>query len=204
MKNISLHHTTSLYYEILCKLILECVENIKLKLCDRPDLQNENVEIEVTSAFPRGYDQAIALMQKGCVIEGKLKNAEYVNTINMPGFLKRPEKECIHWNPFPSLNYIIDAVRNKVDKISNYNNFVELNLFVFTDNIFEEKEAIKNLVEKIIENNDGQFNIIYLLYLTFILKINCVSHVYRKIGINNFKELDDKAIELENSYINGN
>lgn len=66
-------------------LILECVKNIKLKLCDWPDLQNENVEIEATSDFPRGYDQAIALMQKGCVIEGKLKNAGYVNTINIRG-----------------------------------------------------------------------------------------------------------------------
>lgn len=203
MKKISLHHTTSLYYEILCKLILERVENIKLKLCDKPDLQNENIGIEVTSAFPEGYDQAIALMQNGCVIEGKLKNAGYVNTINMPGLLSHPVKECIHGNPFPSLNYIINAVRNKVNKISNYNNFVELNLFIFTDNIFEGNEAIKNLVEKIIETNDGKFNIIYLQYLKFILKINCSSHMYRKICINNFKELDDKAIEIENSYING-
>lgn len=202
MNKISMHHKTSLYYEILCKLILELTENLKLNLSDRPDLQNENIGIEVTSAFPKGYDQAIAIMQKGCVINGKLKDMGYVNSANMPGFLSHPVKVCINDNPFPTMNYIINTIKSKTKKIINYNNIIELNLFIFADNIFENNETIKNLVEKIIETNNGKFNIIYLQYLTFILKIDCILNDYRKISIDNFNELEEKAIEIENSYTN--
>lgn len=203
-KKISKHHDDSLYYECLAKIILENrFKNWNLQIADKPDLQdfNNKIGVEVTQVLPYGCNQALSLMQDGKNIEGTLKEKGY--ELVMPGMLIHPTKSYVWGEPFPQYNYLVNGIKNKIDKIDSYrNDFNELDLYVFTDNLNLDKDTINTLFHKILEINNNAFDNIFIdaCYKIFVLK---KEYAYEYV-INRQKYTDYqyKAIDMEEGIKN--
>lgn len=195
-KKISMHHSNSLFYECLAKIIMDEFMNCEFEISDRPDLQYKNkIGIEVTTAFPKGYSQAISLMIEGKVIDGNLSDQGYINSKEMPGLLLHPTRNASDPNSF---SYIIERFNNKILKAKTYTYFENLYLFIFTDNLDIDRRVLNKIILKILEINKLTYKYIYLQYLEKLLIIDCINEKYMQITIDDFKRKQLKALELEN------
>lgn len=201
---VSKHHSDSLYYECLAKIILE--KKFKtwcLEVFDRPDLQDNinKIGIEVTRILPEGCNQAISLMNSGKIINGKLKDEGY--DLPMSGFLSHPTKEWERGKPFPTFNYLINGIKNKIEKISTYKrDFKELDLYVFTDNLNLDIDTIRVIFSKILEINNASFDNIFIdaCYKIFHLKADYVGNY--EINREEYNSYQDYALKMEEDIKN--
>ena len=203
-KNITNHHDDSLYYECLARRILEDrYKSWKFEIIDKPDLQDSNnkIGIEVTQVFPKGYNQAVSLMNQGKKIEGKLQDEGYEQL--MPGLLVHPGKTYMKGKPFPAFDYLIEGIEKKINKVKAYQkDFKELDLYVFTDTLDIDIDSLKSLFLKIIEINNGSFDNIFIdaCYKIFHLKDEYAG-VYN-IDVDKYKKYQYEAIDIEEGIIN--
>ena len=202
--NVSKHHSDSLYYECLAKIILENrFKTWNLEVFDRPDLQDNinKIGIEVTRILPEGCNQAISLMNSGKIIDGKLKDEGY--DLYMRGFLRHPTKEWERGKPFPTFNYLINGIKNKIEKIKNYRkDYKEIDLFVFTDNLDLDNDTIAVIFSKISEINNGTFDSIFIsaCYKVFHLELDYAGSY--EINIDEFNSYQEYALEMEEDIKN--
>ena len=202
--NISKHHDDSLYYECLAKVILESkFKNWHLEIVDKPDLQDDynEIGIEVTQILPYGCNQATSLMKKKKIIDGKLKEEGY--TLAMPGMLFHPVKTIPQGEPFPTYNYLLEGIKQKINKISTYGkDFNELDLYVFTDNLDIDLITLKVLLSKIIDVNRDSFDNIFVdaCYKIFHLKKDYVGEYY--IEKEKYTNFQYRAMKIEEDIKN--
>ncbi len=203
INNSSKHHDSSLYYECLAKLILEQRINEKFQLLDKPDLQNlkKSIGVEVTSAFPKGSEQAISIMKSENVIYGKLREMGYENNSDMPGFLLHPTKCWDLYEPFPTFNYIIEAVKLKASKANNYKDMDDMRLFIITDDLEMDRRTLSLIVEKVIELGKTNFSYIYYQFLNKLLTIDIINEKFVVEEIKEFNKMKYEAIKLEEEVI---
>lgn len=188
--------------ECFSKLLIESVfpgEFGNLKFGERPDLQNDelNIGIEVTTAISQ--DEMNISGAFSDIISGTARNPE--------GSKKKIQKFGGHYDEigivsFPvkyrELNNIYSALEHKLNKLDNYKEYKNQHLLI-TDRNFIKTEELKEMLEtfnKIQGKYPKKFSYIFL-YLRggTLYKFDMVSKVYSIYNVSNVIELSNKKCE---------
>lgn len=135
-------HTKLDYYECCAKLILEDLfpeRYGQLLIADKPDLQGENVGIEVTRANDPKMEEALNNWVKACSCEDESKRARYIQHMARLGV--KYSGWVQDWpGRSPSFDLTKQAVETKIRKLASgtYKPFPRYELFVFTDTWYYE------------------------------------------------------------------
>lgn len=155
-----------------------------LEISDKPDLQGDNVGVEVTIAGDKNHMEALNNWVKACHCvdakkrESYIKRMEQLGVVYTGGIQSWPEQ-------ISSVKYIIEAVNTKMKKVQQgkYKYFPEYELFIFTDT-WMYKTILKETEKFLAGSNAFEFfNRIYVLEIGIRLHI-FEKENYQKVTIN--------------------
>lgn len=130
-------HTKLNYYECYAKLVLEELFPDRyphLRIDDKPDLQGDNVGIEVTIANDPKHQEALANWVKANNCQDDTLRDHYIERMAQLGVKYTGGVQG--WPGFiASIGFTKDAVESKIKKLKNgnYKSFERYELFIFTD-----------------------------------------------------------------------
>lgn len=133
-------HTRLDYYECLAKLVLEELfpdqyHNLDLK--DKPDLQGENVGIEVTIANDPKWQELVSNWVKANHCKNKNDYLRHVGRMRQLG-VEYTGGVQVWPAQRPTFDFIRQSVEKKIQKLKKgeYKYFTRYELFIFTDTYF--------------------------------------------------------------------
>jgi len=185
-KNKPLPEHTKLDYDECCALLILTElfpeRYSDLKLADKPDLQGDEIGVEVTIAVDRKQQEALNNWVKAYNCDDENKKQRYVERMSQLGVKYTGGIQS--WpGRVPSFETIQEAVDSKVKKLQkgNYGAFKEYELFILTDTW---------MTEDIIQESKDYFtqnNIFALFNKVYILEKGCVLYMFNADGCNYIK-----------------
>ena len=150
-----------------------------LEIKDRPDLQSDEVGVEVTIADDRKHQEALNNWVKAYNCEDETKKQKYVERMQQLG-VKYTGGVQTWGNYMPSVKMIYEAINKKIAKIENgnYRKYDKNEVFIFSD-VWMHEPLVEKVKEYLHENSIFQsFSRVYLLEMGYIL------HAFTKDGYN--------------------
>lgn len=169
-------------YLILKELFPDKYSDLEIK--DKPDLQCDELGIEVTIATDRKYQEALNNWVKACNCEDDIKRQKYITRMKQLGVVYTGGIQS--WPIYaPSIEMISKAVRSKITKLQkgDYRKYDHYELFVFSD-LWMHEGVLNKVIEML--NDNGAFEFFNKIY---ILEIGYVLHIFEKDNYS-FIEID--------------
>jgi len=161
-----------------------------MEIKDKPDLQCDEVGVEVTIATDRNYQEALNNWIKANYCEDDVKKQKYIERMQQ---LKVEYKGGTqYWSVYsPSFKMIRDVVNHKIKKLETgkYRKYDNYELFVFSDMWMYESKIEEG--KEFFDNNNvyASFRRVYILEIGYILNI-FEEGDYRRIEINETEQAD--------------
>lgn len=192
-------HTTIDYEECYAKLLLEDLfpdDLINLEIKDKPDLQNQNIGIEVTNARDEG--QLIAENMYSNLLNDRVRDKEKtIELIEKEHKCKVTDWCLIGKLQNDSINLILKSFRMKLRKLNHggYNIYKSNRLFILSD-IYADEKMLKEVLCEMIQAqtvNEKIFQKVYINVPRFLYVFDLEKDTY------NVKEISsDTQFRLAN------
>ena len=192
-------HTTIDYEECYAKLLLEYLfpdDLINLEIKDKPDLQNQNIGIEVTNARDEG--QLIAENMYSNLLNDRVRDKEKtIELIEKEHGCKVTDWCLIRKLQNDSINLILKSFRMKLRKLNHggYNIYKSNRLFILSD-IYADEKMLKEVLCEMIQAqavNEKIFQKVYINVPRFLYVFDLEKDTY------NVKEISsDTQFRLAN------
>jgi len=189
------------YDECRALLILkECLGDryLDLQLADKPDLQGDNIGVEVTTATDRNYEEGLSNWLKAQECEDENQKQIYIERMRQLGYNYSEYAQT--WNGYaPKLEMIINAIKSKTNKIQKggYKCFPINELFIFTD-VWMKDEVLLELEKDLREKNVFSiFECIHILEKGYLLfRINNSGYEKMEIDISEQSNRNIRARQI--------
>lgn len=194
-------HTTIDYEECYAKLLLEHLfpdDLINLEIKDKPDLQNQNIGIEVTNARDEG--QLLAENMYSNLLNGRVRNKEKTKELIEEKHKCKVTDWClIGKSQNDSIHLILKSFCTKLIKLNQggYNIHESNCLFILSD-IYADEKMLKEVLCKMIQAqafNEKIFQKVYINVPRFLYVFDLEKDTYdvKEISSDTQFKLANKA-----------
>lgn len=193
------------YFEIYAALVLCDVDYIDVPfhidlIQERPDIQYEDIGVEVTRAVSSEEAQQLNYFNK---ISGKNKEKkeEILSKIDPKKKSQLWETENKNVLSFPTGdgNLLVEAINNKNKKIIDYKELKSQSLFVYSD-LVKDVSEIKEILSKELRMDDFNFDTIFVLNFDDLIVFSKSEWNSHKFSHEKLKYFKKEARALNKKY----